>query len=392
MTGIVLNFAGVTATSAPGAPEIGSVTIVGQTATVPFTAPVSNGGAAITSYTATSSPGGYTGTLSQAGSGSVVVSGLAGGTSYTFTVTATNAIGTGAASAASNSVTAIATGQQSYTSSGTYSWVAPAGVTKISVLAIGRGGNGSPAIECCGNVFSGGGGGGGGLAFRNNQTVTPGASYSVTITPWAQGVTGVDGSYMMDTGFVMGKHGKNAWGNGNSGGASYQFNLLAESGYSGRSGGAGGAGNGGAGWNAGGGGGGGAGGYLACGGAAGNAGDTHSGGQPGGGGGGGGKASSGYIRGGGGGGGVGVLGIGSSGAGGTNGSGGGGGSCGTAGSSSGTSVYGQGGGTYGGGGGGGAAGNSSAALYGGGAGGSAIVRIIWPGNTRVFPSTNTGNM
>ena len=70
-----------------------------------FTAPVSNGGATITTYTATSSPAGGTGTLSQAGSGTISVTGLTGGTSYTFTVTATNSVGTGSASAASNSIT-----------------------------------------------------------------------------------------------------------------------------------------------------------------------------------------------------------------------------------------------------------------------------------------------
>jgi hypothetical protein len=79
---------------------------------VAFTAPASNGGSVITSYTATSSPDGITGTLSQAGSGTITVTGLTGGTAYTFTVTATNAIGTSAASAASNSITtALAIGQ-----------------------------------------------------------------------------------------------------------------------------------------------------------------------------------------------------------------------------------------------------------------------------------------
>jgi hypothetical protein len=97
----------------PGAPTIGTATATGATtATVVYTAPASNGGSVITSYTATSSPSGITGTLSQAGSGTITVSGLTGGTAYTFTVTATNAIGTSAASAASNSITtAYAIGQ-----------------------------------------------------------------------------------------------------------------------------------------------------------------------------------------------------------------------------------------------------------------------------------------
>jgi len=92
----------------PGTPTIGTATTTGSTtATVAFTAPASNGGTAITSYTATSSPSGGTGTLSQAGSGTISVTGLTGSTSYTFTVTATNAVGTSAASAASNSITTL---------------------------------------------------------------------------------------------------------------------------------------------------------------------------------------------------------------------------------------------------------------------------------------------
>ncbi|MEI6680734.1 MAG: FISUMP domain-containing protein [Mariniphaga sp.] len=95
----------VTPYGVPGAPTIGTA-IAGDTkATVTFTAPVSNGGSVITSYTATSTPGGFTGTLSQAGNGTITITGLTNGTAYTFKVTATNAAGTGAASAASNSVT-----------------------------------------------------------------------------------------------------------------------------------------------------------------------------------------------------------------------------------------------------------------------------------------------
>ena len=95
----------ITPTSVPSAPTIGTATATGSTtATVSYTAPTSDGGSVITSYTATSSPGGITGTLNQAGSGTITVSGLTGGTAYTFTVTATNAIGTSSPSSTSNSI------------------------------------------------------------------------------------------------------------------------------------------------------------------------------------------------------------------------------------------------------------------------------------------------
>jgi hypothetical protein len=86
------------AATAPGAPT--AVTAVGgnMQARVTFTAPVSNGGAAITGYTVTSSPGGFTAT---GVSSPLTVTGLTNGTSYTFTVKATNSVGTGAASSAS---------------------------------------------------------------------------------------------------------------------------------------------------------------------------------------------------------------------------------------------------------------------------------------------------
>jgi hypothetical protein len=90
----------------PGAPTIGTATTINDvSANVTFTAPASNGGSTILSYTATSSPGGITGTLSQAGSGTITITGLTASTSYTFTITATNSVGTSSASSASNSIT-----------------------------------------------------------------------------------------------------------------------------------------------------------------------------------------------------------------------------------------------------------------------------------------------
>jgi len=88
----------------PSAPVVGVATAGDTQATVTFTAPASNGGAAIIAggYTVTASPGGASATGS---SSPITVTGLTNGLPYTFTVTATNSAGTGIASAASNSVT-----------------------------------------------------------------------------------------------------------------------------------------------------------------------------------------------------------------------------------------------------------------------------------------------
>ena len=96
----------LSAKAAPPTPTIGAATATGATtASVSFTAPSGNGGSSITSYTAISNPGGITGSITQAGSGTISVTGLSPSTSYTFTVKATNAIGTSNASSASASIT-----------------------------------------------------------------------------------------------------------------------------------------------------------------------------------------------------------------------------------------------------------------------------------------------
>lgn len=90
----------VVAATTPTAPL--SVTALGNLnaqSTVSWTAPTSSGGAEVTSYTVTSSPGNQTCTAT--GTTSCTVSGLTNNTTYTFTVVANNAVGSSVASAAS---------------------------------------------------------------------------------------------------------------------------------------------------------------------------------------------------------------------------------------------------------------------------------------------------
>lgn len=204
---------------------------------------------------------------------------------------------------------AVLPGQQLYTGAGTsYSWVAPSGVTSVSVVAVGNG---------CTS--------GGALSYKNNISVTPGSSYNVAIQT---GTCNTNASYFLSTATVRAGNGSSRLGDG------------------GGNGGTGGCGAGGAG------------GYSGNGGNGNICGSSPTNGS-GGGGGGGGLGS--------GGGGVGVLGQGANGA-----ASGGGGS------------------------GGGNAVGTSGGLYGGGkllgAVTSGAVRIIWPGATRSFPSTCTGNL
>jgi hypothetical protein len=99
------NYTITVAATVPGAPTIGLATAGDGRVSVAFTAPPSNGGASITSYTVSSNSGAVTATGS---SSPITITGLTNGSAYSFTVRAMNSAGTSAASAASNSVTPVA--------------------------------------------------------------------------------------------------------------------------------------------------------------------------------------------------------------------------------------------------------------------------------------------
>jgi len=356
---------------APNAPTIGTATAGDASASVAFTAPANVGGSAITSYAVQSTPDGIGAT---GASSPITVTGLTNGTPYTFRATALNSYGPSPASAASNSVTpAIIQGQIVYegptnANSSTFSFVVPAGVTSISVVCV------APGFDSGGN-----------LAYGNNVAVTPGE----TLTVVAGGGNRFASNQLVPSDIRRGStvlvsaavnQGSNSGTQLSGGGVGgSDFNQF--------------------------GGGGGAGGYSGNGGNAGNAGGVGSSGQGGGGGGGSGGAviatgTSTLYQAGGGGGGVGLLGEGISGAGGASPSGGGGrgGGGGSSGANGGDASYlnGGSGGLYGGGGGGSGAYEEFDPVYFEfgvrGAGARGAVRIIWPGTTRQFPSTNTGDV
>jgi len=421
-------------TSVPGAPTSVSGSATSSSAiSVSFSAPACNGHLTIDSYQAISSPGCIT---ASASASPISVTGLSASTAYTFRVRAHNSKGYGSYSSASASVsTQSVRGCASYTTPGSFTLVLPAGVTSVSVVAVGGGycgGTGRINYNCDCGYFgcaqSGGGGGGGALVYNNNASVGTATNFNINVGRYSD----INGSYIYPTNGCCAKKGcacsSLAWARGGQGSfacaGGYKQNcstvVRRAQMVEGRGGGGGdpysfsgylpyirqdistGVG------------GGGAGGYAGTGGQGANRQayyrtlTTPTAGANGGGGGGGGGWN--YL--GRGGGGVSIYGQGSSGAAGQNspspgtfgyaniptpGGGGSGGSDGHAVSGStdyNSTTSGNGnGGAYGGGGGGMYDSIQTASCFGAGSpyisrAGTGAVRIVWPGSTRQFPSTD----
>ena len=377
-------------TSVPGAPTSVSASATSCSAiSVSFSAPACTGGLSIDYYQVVCTG---SGTNSATGSSPISVTGLSASTSYTFKVRAHNSKGYGSySSSTGTATTSVVTGSSSYTSSGTYTFTVPSGVSSVSMVVIGNGAKGcipfSCTCPCYGQAYTGSGSGGfgGALAYRNNYSVTSGTSGTVAICARNNCINcGGRVAIYSFPGSVINAGSYTQYASG-SGYVGVVGQCGGRQGCSAQSLGA---------PPMGGSGGGGAAGYSGVGGKGGyGAFSTRTAGDPGtsyagGGGGGGGGGNKTSPNSGGGGGGTGIYGQGSSGSGGCHCSGGGGGSGGSSGSSPSGYNGGGNGGSYG----GGAGGPSSYGTSSGrGLQGVGAARFVWPGNTRTFPSTSVGS-
>jgi hypothetical protein len=149
------------------APIIGTATATGTTtASVTYSAPLSDGGSPITSYTAVASPGGQTATVFQSGGGTINIGGLTSGEYYTFTVYATNALGNSPSSGSSNQIRTLGVpdaptigfASLSGTSAANVSYTAPAynggsPITSYTAVSSPGGYSGSVSTSGSGNIF-----------------------------------------------------------------------------------------------------------------------------------------------------------------------------------------------------------------------------------------------
>jgi len=172
-TGPAITSGSVFATTIPQPVTIGTATATGASGTVSVGFTANGTGGKTVTYTATSSPGGLTGSSS---SSPISVAGLTNGTAYTFTVVASNANGSAAASGASNAATP-------------YIYVAPSGPI----------GSATPVASASGNtVTSNSGSWGAGTTptsyeynlYRSDYTyIATSGSQPTSVTSWSFGAS-----------------------------------------------------------------------------------------------------------------------------------------------------------------------------------------------------------
>lgn len=132
-------------------------------------------------------------------SGTIMQANITQDRTYSFNVKASKLDGTFTTKSFDMFVRKQVTGQAVFTNPGTYSWTAPAGVTLVSVVCVGSGGNGYASLQ------GGAGGGGGGLGWKNNISVIPGTTYTVKVASSASsnGISG-ETSYFLSEDIVAG--------------------------------------------------------------------------------------------------------------------------------------------------------------------------------------------
>lgn len=117
---------------------------------------------------------GITWTSSESVVSPITISGLTNGTTYQVALREKNATNT---SAASNIMSETPNPViNMFSTVGTTTWTAPAGVTSVRYLVVGGGGGSGGGFDT-----GGGGGGGAGMVLAGNASVIPGAVYTITV-------------------------------------------------------------------------------------------------------------------------------------------------------------------------------------------------------------------
>ena len=169
--------------TAPAAPAAPTATLTGRAATVTFTPPGDTGGSPVTGYVITPFANGVEQPVVNVASSPAQITGLTVGTSFQFTVAAKNAVNVGAQSPKSNAVTPVASAPGAPTGvaatltgvNATVSWTPPvdnggSAITGYTVTPFADG-VAQPVITVAGGVTS-----------TTDSGLTPGASYTFTVT------------------------------------------------------------------------------------------------------------------------------------------------------------------------------------------------------------------